>query len=42
MLANLGEQLRKVEANPDNEESKFAAFETVLKDPILQLIRIPS
>ena len=38
MLANLGEQLRQVEANPGNQESKFAAFETVLKEPILQLI----
>jgi hypothetical protein len=38
LLANLGEQLRQVEANPGNEESKFAAFETVLKEPILQLI----
>jgi hypothetical protein len=38
MLANLGEQLRQVEANPGNEESKFAAFATVLKEPTLQLI----
>ena len=32
------EQIRQVEANPGNEESKSAAFETVLKEPILQLI----